>query len=114
MKPFLFPSVITVLLLARTAHADGQVLPSTTEQPSVSASSGYSKENRKDLKHKRKERKQKKNTSPAFNPYQPPSAPVKPLPYNSYREHPAPLPEGGLSNTLREAINDKKLYKKKN
>lgn len=107
-------TALTALFLLVNAESKGQDKTAGTEQITVDASARSSKEKRDSLKFNKRHKHKRTPADAYYNPYLPPAAPSKPLPYNSYREHPVALPEGGLSNTIREAIVDKRLYKKKN
>jgi len=108
MKSIRSSVLIPILFLALTADCKAQDKPVITEQPVTAVPSTRPSTKTDSLKIKKRAKKRREFADTAFNPYQPPAAVAKPLPYNSYREQPAPVKEGTGASILKDIITNKK------
>ena len=96
----------SILLLFLTSVGQAQ-----DQQPGTIVASKATSQKTDSSKIKKRSKHKKEYTDIAFNPFQPPAAPAKPLPYNSYREQPVPVKEGTGARILKDIITNKKNNK---
>jgi len=108
MKPVICSATITSFFLALTAICKAQYSKINIEQPATALTSTLPTAKTDSLQIKKKAKKRREHADTAFNPYQPPAAVVKPLPYNSYREQPAPAKEGTGAGIIKDILSNKK------
>ncbi len=115
--------IITFLLVSATGNAQAEQLPlnqpvlTTIKTDTIYVGDTLKKINPEPgnldtLKGKTVKSKKKKNKHAGnpdeYNPYQPNNSPVKPIPYNSYKEKPKPLVEGTGASMLKDILTTKK------
>lgn len=124
MKAIFSYSIIitTFLLISATGNAQAEQLPlnqpvlSTVKIDTISVNDTLNANpetlnsatiNGKTVKIKKKKKKHSESAD-EYNPYQPNNSPVKPLPYNSYKEKPKPVVEGTGASMLKDILTSKK------
>lgn len=125
MKPTFSYSIIiiTFLLVSATGNAQNEQLSlnqpvlSTVKTDTISVNDTLKNANPETLnsdtingKTVKIKKKKKKHSESAdeYNPYQLNNSPVKPLPYNSYKEKPKPVVEGTGASMLKDILTSKK------